>query len=68
MEMNFQTALLDVRQMGEADQLTVASGKSVIELMGNAGSSVAHEIEKRWRNIFRDPDVFGCKAERFLVI
>ena len=62
MEMNFQTALLDVRQMGEADQLTVASGKSVIELMGNAGSSVAHEIEKRWRNIFRDPDVFGCKA------
>ncbi len=48
MEMNFQTALLDVRQMGEADRLTVASGKTVIELMENAGSAVAHEIEKHW--------------------
>ena len=48
MKMNFQTALLDVRQMGEADRLTVASGKTVIELMENAGSAVAHEIEKRW--------------------
>jgi NAD(P)H-hydrate epimerase len=46
--MNFQTALLDVRQMGEADRLTVASGKTVIELMENAGSAVAREIEKRW--------------------
>ena len=48
MKMNFQTALLDVRQMGEADRLTVTSGKTVIELMENAGSAVAHEIEKRW--------------------
>jgi NAD(P)H-hydrate epimerase len=48
MGMNFQTALLGVRQMGEADRLTVASGKTVIELMENAGSAVAHEIVKRW--------------------
>jgi NAD(P)H-hydrate repair Nnr-like enzyme with NAD(P)H-hydrate epimerase domain len=46
--MNVQTALLDVRRMGEADRLTVAAGKTVIELMENAGSAVAHEIEKRW--------------------
>ena len=46
--MNLQTALLDVCRMDEADRLTVASGKSVIELMENAGSSVAHAIEKRW--------------------
>ncbi len=46
--MDPQCALLDVRQMGEADRLTVASGKSVIELMENAGSVVSSEIEKRW--------------------
>jgi ADP-dependent NAD(P)H-hydrate dehydratase / NAD(P)H-hydrate epimerase len=46
--MNLQTALLDVRRMGEADRLTVASGKTVIELMENAGSAVARAIEKRW--------------------
>lgn len=46
--MNFQTALLDVLRMGEADRLTVASGKTVVELMENAGSAVAREIEKRW--------------------
>ena len=46
--MNLQTALLDVRQMGEADRLTVASGTTVIELMENAGKAVAQAIEKRW--------------------
>ena len=46
--MNFQTALLYVGRMGEADRLTVASGKSVIELMENAGKAVAQAIEKRW--------------------
>ena len=46
--MNFKTALLDVRQMGEADRLTVTAGTSVIELMENAGKAVAREIALRW--------------------
>ena len=46
--MNLQTALLDVHQMGEADRLTVAAGRSAIELMANAGSGVAIEIKRRW--------------------
>ena len=46
--MNLDTALLNVQQMGEADRLTVAAGEPVIELMENAGSVVAREIEKRW--------------------
>ena len=46
--MNLDTALLNVQQMGEADRLTVAAGQPVIELMENAGSVVAREIEKRW--------------------
>ena len=41
-------ALLDVRQMGEADALTVAAGTSGIALMENAGASVAREILRRW--------------------
>jgi NAD(P)H-hydrate epimerase len=40
--------LLDVRQMGEADRLTVAAGTPVTELMGNAGIAVTAEIERRW--------------------
>jgi hypothetical protein len=44
---NLKTALLDVRQMSEAGRLT-GLRKTVIELMENAGSAVAHEIENRW--------------------
>ena len=46
--MNNHTALLDVSQMGEADRLAVAAGVSVIELMDNAGTAVAKEIQQRW--------------------
>ena len=42
--MNTQTALLDVRQMGEADRLTVAGWHAGHELMDNAGRSVARAI------------------------
>ena len=46
--LNSQTALLDVRQMGEADRLTVAAGTPGVALMENAGASVAREIAERW--------------------
>jgi hydroxyethylthiazole kinase-like uncharacterized protein yjeF len=46
--MNVQTALLDVRRMGEADRMTVAAGTPAIVLMENAGKAVAREIELRW--------------------
>jgi hydroxyethylthiazole kinase-like uncharacterized protein yjeF len=46
--LNVLTALLDVRQMGEADRLTVAAGTPAIALMEKAGKSVAREIERRW--------------------
>jgi len=46
--LNGQTELLDVRQMGEADRLTVVAGTPVNELMENAGHAVAREIEQRW--------------------
>ena len=46
--MNLQTALLDVRQMSEADRLTVVAGTPVIELMEHAGWAVKCEIERRW--------------------
>ena len=46
--MDTQTALLDVRRMGEADRLTVATGTPATELMENAGKAVARAIEQRW--------------------
>ena len=46
--MHLKTALLDARRMTEADRLTVASGLTNIELMENAGRSVAREVGQRW--------------------
>ena len=46
--MNLQTAILNVRQMEEADRLTVAAGTPVIELMSNAGAAVARAILQHW--------------------
>lgn len=46
--MNLRTALLDVRQMGEADRLTTMAGTSIHELMERAGWAVRREIERRW--------------------
>ena len=46
--MNDQIALLDVRQMGEADRLTIAAVTPAVVLMENAGKSVADEIQRRW--------------------
>jgi NAD(P)H-hydrate epimerase len=42
------TALLDVRQMGEADRLTVAAGTTGTVLMENAGTLVADAIGRHW--------------------
>ena len=46
--MNSRTALLDVRQMHEAERLTVGTGASETEVMENAGAAVAREIVRRW--------------------
>ncbi len=46
--MNLRTALLNVRQMDEADRLTTMSGASIHELMDRAGRAVSCEIERRW--------------------
>jgi len=45
---NRQTAVLTVRQMEDADRLSVVAGVSSYELMANAGAAVAHEIERKW--------------------
>ena len=46
--MNGATALLDAREMAEADRLTVEAGTSISRLMENAGRGVAQEIIRRW--------------------
>ena len=46
--MNSRTALLDIRQMHEAERLTVGTGLSETEVMENGGAAVAREIVRRW--------------------
>jgi len=46
--MKLQKALLSVRQMGDADRLTVAAGTPARTLLESAGKAVASEIERRW--------------------
>lgn len=46
--MNDATALLDAREMAEADRLTTVAGTSVYQLMENAGRGVAREVLRRW--------------------
>lgn len=41
-------AVLTVRQMAEADRLTIAAGISASQLMQNAGQAVADAITSRW--------------------
>jgi hydroxyethylthiazole kinase-like uncharacterized protein yjeF len=47
--MNGQMTLLRVRQMAEADRLTVAAGIPAIDMMEHAGEAVAREIARRWK-------------------
>jgi NAD(P)H-hydrate epimerase len=43
-----RTALLNVREMAEAERLTIAAGTPAVELMARAGGAVASEIRRRW--------------------
>ncbi len=45
---NSDHALLSVAQTNEADRLTAAAGRSVVELMESAGRAVAGEIARRF--------------------
>src|SRR5271169_5723099 len=47
--MNGQTALLRIRQMAEADRLTIAASIPAIDMMESAGGAVAREIGRRWK-------------------
>jgi len=49
--LNGQTALLRLREMAEADRLTVAAGTPAIDMMESAGSAVSREIERRWPRV-----------------
>ena len=46
--MNLRTALLNIRQLGDATHLTAMVGTSIHELMEQAGRSVRQEIVRRW--------------------
>jgi NAD(P)H-hydrate epimerase len=46
--MNFATALLNIREMEEADRLTIGGGISASGLMENAGNGVAEQVVRRW--------------------
>ncbi len=46
--MNARTALLDIRQMHEADRLAVGIGLFETDVMENAGAAVVQEIVRRW--------------------
>ena len=49
LDMNLTTALLNVRQMSEADRLTVVSGIPDYDLMEQAAHAVAQAIQDRKR-------------------
>ena len=45
---DWPSAVLDVRAMEEADQITAEAGSSDISMMANAGRAVADEVVSRW--------------------
>ncbi len=44
--MDNKFALLNVSQMGEADALSIVAGKTVVELMDNAGNAVSMTLDQ----------------------